>query len=76
VLIVTGCAKPHKAQEDNGRNQPKIASYGHKSWSVLEPLKPLSCCGSQGNPCSVGMPTSCGNIQNFEGKKKFALFQQ
>jgi hypothetical protein len=31
-------------------------------------------CGSQGNPCSVGMPTSCGNIQNFKGKKKNLSF--
>jgi hypothetical protein len=38
VLIVTSCAKPHEAQEDNGRNQPKIVGYWHKSWSVSEHL--------------------------------------
>jgi hypothetical protein len=41
VLIVSDCAKPHKAQKENGRNQPTIVGYGYKSWSVLEHLSNL-----------------------------------
>jgi hypothetical protein len=41
-------------------------------WSIIQTFELV--CGSQGNPCSVGMPTSCGNIQNFKGKKKNLSF--